>query len=130
MHGAQETIESSQRCEAPLHAAQGYAAVPISRVLEAMAGKHNCEDCGERVIGRRKLCWHCGKYVCGWCWGHVHQCEPGHSKKECRDFQRYKRHGKQWIARLRARGEIVHGKPHNAAGELRLPDSDARKETR
>jgi hypothetical protein len=60
------------------------------------------EDCGEESP-RRFRCYHCGLFVCGWCWHHVHGCEPGHKKSECRDFKRYLKYGKEWIRRLRAR---------------------------
>lgn len=62
-----------------------------------------CESCGFDVQERRRRCWHCGDMVCGYCWHHEHRCEPGHSKAKCRDHKRYRRHGAEWIARLRAR---------------------------
>lgn len=61
-----------------------------------------CEDCGDHSA-RRVQCWHCGLLVCRYCWHHKHQCEPSHRKAECRDLASYKRFGKEWIARLRAR---------------------------
>lgn len=79
--------------------------VPISKVLESMPGKP-CEDCGGHER-RRVLCFHCGMYVCRWCWNHKHQCQPGHSKQECRDWARYKRLGMDWIKRLRARRATI-----------------------
>lgn len=60
-----------------------------------------CEDCGDKV-SRRKLCWHCGKLVCGWCWHHIHCCEPGHKKENCVSLKSYKRYGKEIIKRFRA----------------------------
>jgi len=60
------------------------------------------EDC-EDESPRRVLCFHCGLYVCGWCWHHVHGCEPGHKKAECRDYKRFLQYGKEWIRRLRTR---------------------------
>jgi hypothetical protein len=60
------------------------------------------EDCGEES-SRRVRCFHCGLLVCGWCWHHVHGCEPGHKKAECSDYRRYLQYGREWIRRLRAR---------------------------
>ena len=63
----------------------------------------NCEeDCLKRIV-----CFHCGLKVCPWCWHHIHRCEPGHGKAECKDYKAYKKHGQEWIDRLRARGEAV-----------------------
>lgn len=33
-----------------------------------------CEDCGDEIPKgqRRHRCKNCGKLVCGWCYGHVH----------------------------------------------------------
>lgn len=52
-----------------------------------------CEDCGDEIPAnqRRRRCWHCGQLVCGYCWHHFHQCEPGHSREECRDLPAGKR---------------------------------------
>jgi len=44
-----------------------------------------CEDCGE-AAKRRKQCFHCGLYVCSWCWHHCHQCWPGHTRERCRNW--------------------------------------------
>ena len=51
-----------------------------------------CEDCGDECK-RRMRCWHCGLFVCPWCWGHVHRCEPGHKRDECRHLKIYKKYG-------------------------------------
>ncbi len=61
-----------------------------------------CEDCGEEVR-RRILCYHCGDLVCLWCWHHVHGCGPGHGTAECNSLKRYRKYGRPWIRRLRAR---------------------------
>lgn len=50
-----------------------------------------CEDCGEDPYGRRIQCVHCGLYICGWCWHHVHGCGPGHATAQCRDRRRVQR---------------------------------------
>lgn len=50
-----------------------------------------CDDCGEET-SRRKRCWHCGQFVCPYCWHHVHACEPGHSRVECEDLRRLELH--------------------------------------
>lgn len=62
-----------------------------------------CEDkkCEEEVR-RRVLCYHCGLYVCRWCWHHVHGCEPGHRKEDCRSLKAYRQQGQALIKRLRA----------------------------
>lgn len=65
-----------------------------------------CEDCGDEVK-RRFTCFHCGQYICGWCWNHIHGCGPGHKRSECKDYRSYLKHGKKWVERLRARGEVV-----------------------
>ncbi len=52
-----------------------------------------CEDCGDEVI-RRFCCFHCGLYICPWCWDHVHRCEPGHSRAEC------------WCLRLKGKEKV------------------------
>lgn len=59
-----------------------------------------CEDCGEKVR-RRIRCFHCGLLVCSWCWGHVHRCEPGHKKENCRSYKYYKKYGMPLIKQLR-----------------------------
>ena len=68
----------------------------------------DCEDsdCGEEVR-RRVLCYHCGLLVCPWCWHHSHGCQPGHRKSECRDYKKYRRYGRPWIKRLRARQRLA-----------------------
>ena len=48
-----------------------------------------CEDCGEETTGVRRIrCCHCHQLVCGYCWHHIHRCEPGHERKDCRDLKR------------------------------------------
>jgi hypothetical protein len=64
-----------------------------------------CERCGDECK-RRVLCYHCGHYVCAWCWGHECQCEPGHSRKHCIQLNYLKKVGrarymKTAVARLR-----------------------------
>ena len=69
-----------------------------------------CDGCGE-MVRRRRRCWHCGQFVCGYCWHHEHACEPGHAKADCTDLAvlvRVKaRHGEKaarnLLDRLRAR---------------------------
>jgi hypothetical protein len=51
-----------------------------------IAKKIDCEDCGEKSSYRRH-CHHCGLLVCGWCWNHIHACEPHHAKKDCLDLK-------------------------------------------
>lgn len=62
-----------------------------------------CEDknCGDEAQ-RRVLCYHCGLYVCPWCFHHVHGCEPGHRRVECRSLKAFRQHGWSFIQRLRA----------------------------
>lgn len=43
-----------------------------------------CEDC-EDECEERKKCHHCGLLVCDWCWDHVHQCWPNHTREDCLD---------------------------------------------
>ena len=45
-----------------------------------------CDDCGE-YAKRRRRCWHCGFFVCIYCWHHIHCCEPGHTKAECESLR-------------------------------------------
>jgi hypothetical protein len=47
----------------------------------------DCDSCGE-VVPRRRRCWHCGQWVCPYCWHHEHKCEPGHTKADCEDLKR------------------------------------------
>ena len=61
-----------------------------------------CESC-EDDCKRRITCFHCGEKVCPHCWHHIHSCEPGHKRSECRDYRRYLKYGQEWIRRLRAR---------------------------
>lgn len=49
-----------------------------------------CDDCAEEVP-RRKRFWHCGMFVCPYCWHHTHCCEPNHSKEECKDLRDIKK---------------------------------------
>lgn len=73
--------------------------------------KRECDSCGEDIPQgqRRRRCWHCGQWVCGYCWHHEHACEPGHSKKECSDLATLQRltasHGRgvarEYLERLR-----------------------------
>lgn len=74
-----------------------------------------CEDdgCGEETR-RRVRCFHCGLYVCPWCWHHKHGCGPSHTKAECRHYQAYISRGVQskriWRALLRNKlREETHG---------------------
>ena len=81
--------------------------------------EHDCEDCGDVAEGRRLRCFHCGLLVCGWCWHHVHRCEPGHTRSECRNLARYLARPagpdrRRWIERVRARALLV-GASHAAA---------------
>lgn len=46
-----------------------------------------CEDCEDDVNGRRIRCHHCKLLVCSWCWHHVHQCEPSHTRADCRNLE-------------------------------------------
>jgi hypothetical protein len=43
----------------------------------------DCQDCGDKTK-RRKRCQHCDLLVCGWCWHHVHTCQLGHTRAQCR----------------------------------------------
>jgi hypothetical protein len=72
-----------------------------------MSGHCEDEHCGDETPYRRFRCWHCGLLVCGWCWNHIHRCEPGHKRSECRDLAHYRRYGRRWIERLRARKEVA-----------------------
>lgn len=65
---------------------------------------------------RRKLCWHCGKFVCGHCWHHECRCLPNHNKAQCRDLVRFKKYGADWINRLRARQSLPEIKTNQFAG--------------
>lgn len=69
-----------------------------------------CEDCGDSVR-RRFRCFHCGLFVCRWCWHHVHQCEPGHRRDDCTDLRKYKRLGARLLDRLRALTLKAAGEP-------------------
>jgi hypothetical protein len=64
----------------------------------------DCEECGEEVR-RRVWCWHCGRYVCPWCWHHIHGCGPSHTRAECKHYQSYTSQGADskriWRAMLR-----------------------------
>jgi hypothetical protein len=65
----------------------------------------DCERCCDEAK-RRILCYHCGHYVCGWCWHHECRCEPGHSRATCIHFKQLKKMGRNWylknvVARLR-----------------------------
>jgi hypothetical protein len=46
-----------------------------------------CDDCGE-ATRRRTRCWHCGQFVCRYCWHHEHACAPGHTRGACEDLRR------------------------------------------
>lgn len=72
-----------------------------------------CEDkdCGDESC-RRVRCYHCGLLVCGWCWHHVHGCEPGHKRVDCKSLKAYNKFGAEWIKRLRARMAIVAAQGH------------------
>lgn len=64
-----------------------------------------CERCGDEVK-RRKLCWHCGHYVCSRCWYYECRCQPGHRPENCIQLKTLKRYGRDWylkqvVARLR-----------------------------
>lgn len=64
--------------------------------------RENCEE----ETKRRKLCYHCGRYVCMWCWHHVCGCEPGHKPERCVHLNLLKKVGrarylKTAVARLR-----------------------------
>lgn len=61
-----------------------------------------CEDCREDCR-RRKVCWHCGFYVCGYCWNHIHGCEPDHEKKDCKSLWNFRKFGQEWLNRIRER---------------------------
>ena len=61
-----------------------------------------CEDCGLKVK-RRTQCMHCGLYVCKECFYPKHSCRPSHSFKTCKDYAGYKKHGKEYLNRLRVR---------------------------
>lgn len=63
-----------------------------------------CEDVGcDNECARRIQCVHCGLYVCGWCWNHVHGCEPGHSPKDCIQRKLVKSKGKTFLSKVRER---------------------------
>lgn len=47
----------------------------------------DCEDCGDDPVIRRRRCHHCGMMVCVWCFYHVHDCTPGHTRETCRDLK-------------------------------------------
>lgn len=64
-----------------------------------------CERCGDESK-RRKLCQHCGHFVCRWCWYHECACQPGHKPENCVHLNAIRRHGRKWfmtrvVARLR-----------------------------
>lgn len=63
-----------------------------------------CEDfgCGNECL-RRIQCVHCGLYICGWCWHHVHGCEPGHKPKDCIHRKLTKARGKVLLKGVRDR---------------------------
>lgn len=67
-----------------------------------------CEDCGDSCR-RRIRCFHCGLLVCSWCWHHVHRCEPNHTRDKCFSLQSYKRYGKEYLSRVRARVLTLKG---------------------
>lgn len=81
-----------------------------------------CEDCGD-IVKRRIRCYHCGLLVCGWCWNHVHRCEPGHKKENCYSFKAYKKYGQKVIKQLRLL-MIEKGKLNNPH-PLRCGDNSA-----
>lgn len=62
----------------------------IAKLIDDYHDKFGCGDCGD-LVKRRRLCPHCQLMVCGHCWHHVHRCEPGHKKSECRDLPKKKR---------------------------------------
>jgi hypothetical protein len=61
-----------------------------------------CEDCGD-YVPRRVLCYHCGLYVCRACWNHKHRCEPGHTPDKCASLALYRKFGRPFLMRVRAR---------------------------
>jgi hypothetical protein len=52
-----------------------------------------CERCGEECK-RRRLCFHCGHYVCSYCWHHECECMPGHRPENCMHLNAMKRVGR------------------------------------
>lgn len=65
----------------------------FSKLMDKAEKIVECEDCGDRTQ-YRITCHHCKLKVCRWCWSHVHQCEPGHKRAECRDLKSKKRSGR------------------------------------
>lgn len=61
----------------------------MDKAMDRFYEEHGCGDCGD-LVKRRRLCHHCQLMVCNHCWHHVHRCEPGHKKSECRDLPRKK----------------------------------------
>jgi hypothetical protein len=70
-----------------------------------------CERCGDECK-RRKLCYHCGHYVCGWCWRHECSCKPGHKPERCVHLQLLKRIGRtRYMRTAIARVRTMAGLP-------------------
>ena len=61
---------------------------------------------------RRRWCFHCGGFICGYCWHHQHQCAPSHAVTKCWSLRAYQKFGKHWRKRLRA---VFLEEPGNAA---------------
>lgn len=81
-----------------------------------------CDECEEEMEPRqrRRWCFHCGGFVCAYCWHHQHQCAPQHSLTDCWSWRAYQKYGMAYRKRLRSLylKRATQGQQHNLGAML------------